>query len=167
MTSTIHTSGSPPEQVRTVLGREHERLASLFREVVDAFESGSQEGAAVRFNELERTLEAHLQMEEEHILPGLARVDPQEAKTLREEHDRIRALVASLGVGLDLHATRASAIVDLVKTLEAHAKREDTLAYRWAEANLDEPTRAKLRVRVSDRLAHLAARLKLPGASTV
>ncbi len=152
--------------LRTALGSEHQRLHALFREVVDAFESGSREGASVRFAELERDLEAHLRMEEDEIFPRLARVDPREAQALRDEHDRIREVVTTLGVGVDLHATRASAVIDLVRMLDQHAKREDALAYRWADANLDEPARASLLARARDRLATLEARVKLAGAST-
>lgn len=137
---------------------EHERMNALFSDVVDAFDSGSAQAAGELFTALETQLEAHMRMEEEHVLPGLARVDPLEARELREEHDAIRARLSELAVRVDLHAARVEAVTDLVRTLHAHARREDGLAYRWAEQTLEPSLTTQLREAVARRIARMRGR---------
>lgn len=141
-----------------MLVHEHEHMNALFTDVVDAFDSGSEQAASELFTALETQLEAHMRMEEEHVLPGLARVDPVEARELREEHDAIRARLSELAVRVDLHAARLEAVSDLVRTLHAHARREDGLAYRWAEQYLEPSLTTQLREAVARRLAALRRR---------
>ncbi len=142
--------------LREALVREHDTLQSLFADVVDAFDTGNGTWAASCFSELERQLSAHMEMEEEHVFPGLSRVDPVETRALLGEHAAIRSQLASLAVGVDLHTTRAAEIGELVAMLRAHAGREDALAYRWAETHLAAGTRASLLARVEERMAKLA-----------
>lgn len=144
------------DELRAVLRREHEALNQLFADVVDAFETNNGTWAARCFGELEKQLEAHLAMEEKHLFPALERIDPAEARTLRREHSAIRAQIASLGVGVDLHATRAAEISELIAILRVHAAREDALLYPWAEANVTGSTRTTMLERVRERLATLA-----------
>jgi hemerythrin superfamily protein len=153
---TEHAHPTSSDDLRTLLGHEHERMNTLFTDVVDAFDSGSPQAAAEQFSALEAQLEAHMRMEEEHVLPGLARVDAREARELREEHDAIRATLADLAVRVDLHTARTQAIAELVRTLHAHARREDGLAYRWAEQHLEPSLVTQLRDAVRARLARLA-----------
>lgn len=154
-----HPTTPPDQDVRTTLGREHQELHTLFGNVVDAFESGSNVAAAALFTALENALAAHFQLEEEHLLPALARVEPDEAHALRVEHDALRAKLTALAVGVDLHTTRASAIRDFIQTLDAHAAREDALAYPWAGSHLPETALARIRSSVAERLVSLRARI--------
>ena len=164
------THVQPPSTVDTddlqsLLSSEHARLRALFSDVIDGFESGHPEAAAQLFTALEASLVEHLQLEEEHVFPGLERVDRAEATALRAQHAEIRTKLTELGIGVDLHVTRATAIRDLVRMLDAHAAREDVLAYRWAAANLSEPIRATLRARVKERLASLAEHMRARSVS--
>lgn len=127
--------------LRSQLLDEHVQLAALCQRVVATFEEGDREACDATFRELERSLEEHLAFEERELLPALARVDRPEADALLEEHRTIRSRLTDLGVHVDLHAARASAVKQLVLDLGAHARREGELLYRWAGEAFDEPTR--------------------------
>jgi hypothetical protein len=115
---------------------DHAEISALFDEVLAAFKSGDRDLAALVFTRFERRLEAHLALEDELLLPPLRRVDPDEAAALSADHEWIRAQLTELGIGVDLHLTRATWVAAFVEKLRAHARREDALLYRWA----DDPT---------------------------
>ena len=73
-----------------------------------------------------------------------ARLEPEEARTILDEHGRIRARISYLGAALDLHAVRLGMIRALAYELDAHARREDKLLYRWADEHVNELDRAPL-----------------------
>ncbi len=148
------------DDLRTLLGREHTILNALFENIVDAFDTNNATWCAECFSELDQRLQEHMALEEEQIFPGLERVDPAEASTLRAQHATIRSQLAALAVAVDLHTAQAEPIHDLVRTLREHASREDALAYRWADANLDPRSGASLRSRVRERIASLAERAR-------
>jgi len=146
MQPTIPATDPGTDDLRTLLGREHELLNATW--------------CAECFSELEQRLQAHMALEEEQIFPGLERVDATEANALRAQHASIRSQLAALAVAVDLHTAQAGPIRDLVRTLREHASREDALAYRWADANIDPRSGASLRTRVRERIASLAERAR-------
>lgn len=101
--------------------------------MVEAFDTGDHEVAREAFREFDRQLLAHLAMEEQTLLLEFAEISPIGAAQIVDEHRDIRSLVDELGIGTDLHITRAAAIRELADLLRAHARREDALLYRWAE----------------------------------
>ena len=84
---------------------------------------------------------SYLVFEDRELLPALARIDPEEAAALAADHQRLRARLTEVGVGVDLHATRAHDVRELIVDLGKHAWREGELMYRWAGDVFDEPTR--------------------------
>jgi hypothetical protein len=58
---------------------------------------------------------------------------PEETAGLREEHVRIRRLLADLGIQVELHALREQPARHFVESLRGHAGREELLLYRWAQ----------------------------------
>lgn len=143
--------------LRELMLAEHEDLAVLLDEVGAAFDTGDRDIAAKAFRELELRLADHLAFEDAELLPALAEVEPTEAAALAEAHRALRTLMTELGVGVDLHVTRASAIAALVAALREHAHREDALLYRWAEERFDHPTRAPWIDRLRTRVRRLVA----------
>jgi hemerythrin len=118
--------------LRQAMMADHTEIATMFDDLVLAFRSGNRDEAAAMFRELERRLEDHLATEDELLLPSLRHADPAEAAALADEHRRIRARLLELGVGVDLHLTRATWVEQFVDLLRSHARREDELLYRWA-----------------------------------
>jgi len=80
----------------------------------------------------EHLVEAHFGAEEELLLPAYAHLAPAAAAAIRDDHDRIRGLMARLGVEVELHIVRADTIGELVAELRAHTLREDASLYQWA-----------------------------------
>lgn len=138
-------SRSTTSDLQALLGEEHARLTRRVEQLLSAFEDGDRAEASTLWDGFEAELEAHLGLEERLILPEFAKVDAAEAAALIREHDAIRDTLAELGVGVDLHATNASAVQRFVQMLEAHAKREDALMYRWADSSLRPELRATIR----------------------
>lgn len=139
-----------------LLANDHARLQRLFGDVLAAFEANARIEAAALWTSFDRELEEHFQLEEQHLFPRLARVMPLEAAALRIEHDAIRARIADLGVGVDLHLARAEVVEELVRDLEEHTRREATLLYRWVDEMLppEEQTWLRTKFQQASNLLH-------------
>jgi hemerythrin len=142
-------SAQTPELLGAWLSADHDEIERLLANLIDAFETGDRDIAAAAYRDVERHLSAHFAIEDDVLLPELSRAYPDEARALAEEHQAIRLKVDELGIGVDLHATRAPAIRELVDMLRAHAHREDSLLYRWVDHAADEPA---LRARIENAL---------------
>jgi hemerythrin-like domain-containing protein len=158
MMSNLETAaGASPSDLQSLLIEDHLRLERLFEELLQAFQAGDRDGAAALWSTFDRGLEAHMEIEEELILPALFAENPAEVEALLQEHVQIRTTLIELGVGVDLHCTRADAVERLVRELKAHAKREDALLYRWARVNLGEHVQLSIRARLLGTLRKLMA----------
>jgi hemerythrin HHE cation binding domain-containing protein len=124
-------------ELQTLLARDHQRLDALFERLLAAFHADAHAQLGPLWTEFDSRLRGHIALEEEHILPEFARIDPAEARELAKEHMRIRKLLSERDIAGDLHLAREETIRDLVTLLRAHAKREDDLMYRWAANHLD------------------------------
>lgn len=153
--ASIH--GAAPVDIRTLLVKDHACLEELFAELGAAFRTGDRDRCAAIWNAFDSTLEAHLALEERLILPELAKVDPAEAAALVREHAAIRTSLGELGIGVDLHCTNAEAVDRFIRVLEAHAKREDALMYRWASVNLQPGAASTIRAQLGAAFRKLAA----------
>lgn len=118
--------------VQSRLDQDHRELSQLlWRLSQDARDPSGLELQAT-WRELEQRLLAHLDAEEQYLLPLVEASHPFQSECTRREHDEIRRLVAELGVAVELHTVREPAISDLVRTLDEHAEREDRTLYRFA-----------------------------------
>jgi hemerythrin-like domain-containing protein len=119
-------------QIREKLTKDHEELEALLQclsEDVEAPCPGTLEETWDRF---ESRLLRHLEAEERFLLPLVEASDPAEAARTRAEHARIRASLADLGVGIELHTTRKAHIAELIDFLRQHAEHEDEALYQLA-----------------------------------
>ena len=126
-----------PAGLWKLLAREHDGLDQLFEQLLNALRADAREDAMRLWAEFDDSLCEHMQFEEQVVLPALRTAEPGEADALTEEHGQIRAKLAELGVALDLHEVRAEMVADFVEQLRRHARRENSLAYQWAERRLD------------------------------
>lgn len=122
----------PGERLR----HDHARLDASFGELLDQFEEGNLRAVRAAWRELDDGLHAHLAAEERFVLPLFEQVDLREALALRAEHVTIRAMLAELGVGIDLQLVQRDLARTFVAGLRAHARREEELLYRWANRRL-------------------------------
>jgi hemerythrin-like domain-containing protein len=138
-------TAAPMGPIQTRLVADHEELDLLLERLIAAYETNDREIAACAYRDFEEALSAHFEAEERLLFPDFAHQEPEETNRLREDHRRIRARVEELGIGVDLHATRVGAIRELAQSLRAHAARENTLLYRWADRAFSDPAaRARL-----------------------
>lgn len=119
--------------IKHLLVSEHERLHHLFDAMLEAFRANARDDAERLWSEFERTFTEHLAREESYLLPRLRDSHREEADALQAEHDDLRAKLLDLGVGVDLHLTKADAVAAFVAALRAHAQHEEELLYPWAE----------------------------------
>ena len=120
---------------------DHARLEGLFRDLLNAAEGIDQPTLRRVWTQFEAGLLAHLDAEEQYLLPHFAKERPVAVRTIRAEHEQIRRLVAELGVATDLHLLRKRTTDDLIAALRAHAQRETQSLYPWPEQATDEPNK--------------------------
>lgn len=146
--------------LHAALHNDHQRLDALFEELQSSVHVGDAAAAQEAWTAFERGLLAHLEAEEHHMLPVFEREDPDEAVVIRNEHDKIRAMLADIGVGLEIHSAREARVEEFVRFLRAHAKREEAKLYAWAESDLpEEPSRGvRARIRAAVRAGAQALR---------
>jgi hemerythrin-like domain-containing protein len=118
---------------------DHDEIDRHLDELITAFETGDRDAAAAAFRAAEHLLLAHFDLEERLLFPEFAAIEPAETEELRREHREIRTKLEELAIGVDLHATRLSAIRELVQWLRRHAEREHELLYNWADRYFADP----------------------------
>lgn len=122
------------------LHEHHQRLQGLFDTLENRVHAGDFQAADEAWTELDRGLMAHLEAEEETMLPFFDQVDSAEAAAIRAEHAKMRSLFADLGVGMELHILREDRLKETLEFIRAHAAREEATLYRWADQELPEPS---------------------------
>jgi hemerythrin superfamily protein len=132
------------EGLRKRLSEDHARLRQLFDDLVNAAEGADAPTLDRVWGDFESGLLAHMDAEEKYLLGPFEQTHPEETRQILDEHARIRALVADLGVRTELHTLRKGVVDALVRELEQHSAREDRLLYRWAEQATDEETQRSL-----------------------
>lgn len=129
------------------LTRSHDYLSDVLRRLLEAMAVNAQEVRAL-WNELDHGLLTHMEAEERFVLPAFGRVDRDEALALLRQHGQFREELFELGIAVDLHYLRYARGEAFAEALERHARREENLLYRWADANLEpelaESTRRRL-----------------------
>jgi Hemerythrin HHE cation binding domain len=131
------TNRSPPsEPCRETLRHEHAMLDGLCDDLINRAESGDCHECDVVWDELGRTLEAHMGLEETALLPAFGAEGPEQARLadqIRREHQDIRRMVERLGIAVQVHTLRADDVRELVELLRRHAALEDESLYPWAD----------------------------------
>lgn len=127
---------SPPStsvHARFVL--DHRRIGERLEQLQAAFEADDREDIQRLWTAFEASLLLHLEAEEKYLVPSLLRLREREARTILAEHHHLRARLAELGAGIDIHIVRVDAAHTFIEDLRAHARREEVL-YQWADATL-------------------------------
>lgn len=128
-----HTNEGRPG-LRERLARDHERLDQVFEQLLAALRADAREDVLRLWTLFDDGLCRHMALEEQYLLPELERQEPREAAWIARDHADMRAKLAELGVGIDLHQVPAELVADFIDELRQHALREDAIAYRWSEA---------------------------------
>jgi len=132
-----------PAAVRVHFLADHRRLEWLLDRLISAFEANERDEIQRSWTDLESSLLVHIDAEEKVLVPALRRRREKEAISILEDHKRIRARLAELGAGIDLHIVRLETARALVQDLRSHAQSEDRI-YEWADTELAEADRISL-----------------------
>ena len=84
-----------------------------------------------------RELTRHMDAEEIRIISGFGREHPREARTLLDDHARMRAQLTELGLELERGNVSIESARRFMIDLREHAAREDAVLYPWAARGLD------------------------------
>lgn len=114
------------------LREDHDLMASLAENILKQITDGDREDVARAITSLQVRLGEHLDIEERELLPGYARLHPDDAAHILTEHRGFRKALAELDMATDLHLVRAEALRAFLATLRAHAVHENAGLYRWA-----------------------------------
>jgi len=126
------------------LAQDHVRLEDLFSDLLNAADGADQPTLQKVWAEFESGLLAHLDAEEQYLLPHFEKKSPDTVRAIRAEHEQIRRLIAELGVTTDLHLLRKRVAEKLIHTLREHAARETHSLYPWAEPSTQEQDKVML-----------------------
>jgi len=132
------------ENLRESLVAEHVLLEQALHELACAAEGADRAVLVQAFTDLERGLLNHLELEERELFPLVEPFHRDGIEASRRDHDRIRRLLADLGVRADLHTLDKATVDELVETLRRHSEHEDRTLYHWVETNAPEGTRREL-----------------------
>jgi Hemerythrin HHE cation binding domain len=154
---------TPSGAIREGFLADHLRLEALVEEVLAAFEANDREGVARLWTALESGLLAHFDAEETHLIPELlSSTSARDARVIIGEHRHLRARLAELGVGIDLHMVRVEMARDFVHELRAHARNEERLLYPWADEHLGENEQRSMLDALLPREHEVAALISAP-----
>lgn len=123
-----HSDFAASEAGQSLL-EEHGQLDRLLDRLLNASDGIDSAVLQRTWTEFESRLARHLEHEETHLFPKAEKRQPATVARLRREHAEIRNLVATLGVGADLHTLRRAAAEALVRLLREHANYEERTLY--------------------------------------
>ena len=135
-----HTPMFPATKTRLcdLLPRDHARLDAMLASILELVHVDLRPQLDEHWTVYEDGVLAHLDAEEMFMLPELARHDAPRANEIRTEHATIRALLAEIGVGIELHVVREDQMQELATFLRRHAEAEERDFYKWADKELPE-----------------------------
>jgi len=152
MTATSESQPDAPPARRglnILLSDHHHRLESTCRALLGYAYTDDGRALTLSWNEVEAELLDHMAAEEEVILPGYELHAPADARRVRDDHARIRALLTPIGVEVELHEIRIARLRQLVAALEAHSANEDAGMYPWAAQHVALVSQRMLYARIS------------------
>jgi len=131
----------PPASVAQHFVLDHERLERLMGRVQSALEAADRDLALRRWTEYRASLTAHLEAEEQNLIPGLLLRSQRDARVLVQEHRHIRSRMKELDEAMASHEATLESLRDFSDELRAHSLGEERLLYRWTDSHLDERQR--------------------------
>lgn len=140
---------------RLLFADHHEKIEQACEALRASIYTDDSHELMMRFRSFEHAMLEHMAAEEEQILPAYAEDAPDEAAAVRATHDDLRRQLYRIGVEVELHCVRASTLEQIIKTLRAHAAREDGQMYPWAQVHLPARTKRDLVKRIGRSLRRL------------
>lgn len=112
---------------------DHERLEIGARHLLECVLFGRADVVERAFNRFCIEMLAHLEAEQQYILPAFAKEHPETAKLIQDDHALVRALLATVAEQIARRGTTPDTIRTLVEALGVNGEREIAELYPWAE----------------------------------
>jgi hypothetical protein len=141
---------------RLLLADHHEAIEAGCRDIEIGIQCDDPLDLVQRYRAFEKAVLEHLAAEEDELLDAYATYDQSDAITIRERHADLRRQLDKIGIEVELHSVRATALRTLIETLQMHARDEDRGMYPWAQHNLPLSARKRLFLRIGSSLDGLA-----------
>lgn len=150
---------SDMDAIRTELAAERRVLDDLFCHLSHAIDAGRHDVLQLTWCELEHRLLSRMDVEEQFLLPFVEASHQADVRRARVVHQRIRGLVADLGIAIELRTVHQAAVTELIHVLHQQAEREDGKLYQVAfeRASVVVQHRMAVMLRAAVRSAHEAA----------
>lgn len=132
----MRTTETSEQESASPLSLHHRRLETLFDELQQQARYADQRSLCECWSRFEAAVVAHIQLEEDQILPAFRLAMPDEARLIVRDHEEIRRFLVAVGVEVELHLLRLGTTGPLIDRVRAHARREEQLMYPWAERHL-------------------------------
>ncbi len=126
---------APMMRAGETLRRDHARFADAYAGLRAACQKGEWADVREQFRIFAEALRAHMDAEEQHVVPAFRDVRPNPAATIVAEHDELRRQLEAISLDVDRHAVPTAQIEELIQRVRAHEVREERLLYPW----VDEP----------------------------
>ncbi len=120
---------------------DHREIEKLLERVLAICEDGDREDVAAVWTEFDTRLLAHMEAEEQYLMPLLRRANPRAFRAIVEEHKHFRARLTELATEVDLHTLRLHEARSFIGELRAHSAHEDRTLYALADQELEAPER--------------------------
>jgi hemerythrin len=133
-----------PSAIRDRFMADHRRLEAIVDQVLAALEANDRDEIRKLWRALESGLHAHFEAEEKHAIPLLMVSGPREGQALLAEHKHLRRRLAELGSEIDLGVARVESLRGFIDELNAHARHEETVLYKWCDDHLEETPQSPL-----------------------
>lgn len=155
------------ETSKQLLIAHHRELANTCQALMSTAYADDKLQLIAEFRRFEAAIREHLDVEEAELLDDYAKFDPDDARSLLEEHERFRKLLLQLAVDAELHAIRAEHVENFIARLEAHAHHEERGLYAWAERHVSADANRRLAQRIGHSLQQLLGRPRAAAAGTI
>jgi len=135
---TGRTAQSAPSDIDAMLGEDHARLERAFDAMLAGVERGDWDDLRLRWPAFGRELTRHMDAEEIRIISRFGREHPRDARSLLDDHARIRAHLTEVELELETGNVTVERARGFLIDLREHAAREDAVLYPWAARGLDD-----------------------------
>ncbi|HEV8551605.1 MAG TPA: hemerythrin domain-containing protein [Polyangiaceae bacterium] len=131
-------------EIRCQHREQHAALAVAMQRVLSAARDDAGVGLVSAWRELESRLTSHLELEQASLFPWVEPHHAAQIREFRDEHARLRALIAEVGTACNAHGVPRRAIEELAVRLEAHGRDEEALLEGWLDEDAPADTRRHL-----------------------
>lgn len=116
---------------------DHERLEIGARHLLECVLFGRADVVEQAFSRFCAEMMAHLEAEQNYMLPAFEKEHADEAKLIREDHALVRALLATIAEQVARRAATPDTIRKLIEAVRASGEREVKSLYPWAEHGVE------------------------------